>query len=179
MGSFSWLKADNLTKYGNIYEGCLFKCLIPKEFGGGFIKDRYQDYGFLGRKDDGSPKYDMYELLSIWNADALEPFSRNIVKDELIGVDFDNPLKEIDENTSFNRGLLGFRSRNLKYPLKLVSASYKGTYEDCEGISIEDPEQGSKRTREYYDKWYNCEKANGVITEINGYSAEYIEKYLT
>ena len=27
-------------------------------------------------------------------------------------------------------------------PLKLVSASYKGTYEDCSGISYGDPNQG-------------------------------------
>ena len=34
----------------------------------------------------------------------------------------------------------------LKYPLKLVSASYKGTYEECEGRSYGDPEQGFSKT---------------------------------
>ena len=34
----------------------------------------------------------------------------------------------------------------LKYPLKLVSASYKGTYEDCEGKSYGDPNQGFGKT---------------------------------
>lgn len=34
----------------------------------------------------------------------------------------------------------------LKYPLKLVSASYKGTYEDCEGRSYSDPAQGWVKT---------------------------------
>lgn len=43
MGSFSWLKTDNLTKVANIQYGKSFKFLIPKEFGGGFIKDIYQD----------------------------------------------------------------------------------------------------------------------------------------
>ena len=30
----------------------------------------------------------------------------------------------------------------LKYPLKLVSSSYKGTYEECEMRSYGDPDQG-------------------------------------
>lgn len=34
----------------------------------------------------------------------------------------------------------------LKYPLKLVSASYKGTYEECKGKSYVDPEQGFYKT---------------------------------
>ena len=45
MGSFSWLKADKLGKVANIVEGAPFKFLIPAEFGGGFVKDHYQDYG--------------------------------------------------------------------------------------------------------------------------------------
>ena len=60
MGSFSWLKADDLTKVENIACGYPFKFLIPKEFGGGFIKDIYQDYGYLGKKEDGSTK--LYSL---------------------------------------------------------------------------------------------------------------------
>ena len=34
----------------------------------------------------------------------------------------------------------------LKYPLKLVSASYEGTYEECDGISYTDPDQGFYKT---------------------------------
>ena len=41
MGSFSWNKADTLTKIENVAYGTPFKFLIPKEFGGGFIKDYY------------------------------------------------------------------------------------------------------------------------------------------
>lgn len=68
MGSFSWLKADELTRVKNVAYGKPFKLLIPKEFGGGFIKDHYQDYGYLGTNADGEPKYDMFELLAFWNA---------------------------------------------------------------------------------------------------------------
>ena len=38
----------------------------------------------------------------------------------------------------------------LKYPLKLVSASYKGTYEECAGRSYGDPNQGFSKG--YWDK---------------------------
>ena len=133
MGSFSWNKADKLTAIENIAYGTSFKFLIPKEFGGGFIKDNYQDYGHLGT----STRYDMYELLAFWNkADGLK-------------YDGEYPLmKEVDDYTDDNRklgidiGCYDEEILKLKYPLKLVSASFKGTYEDLETCSLGDPYQG-------------------------------------
>lgn len=137
MGSFSWNKADELTNIENVAYGTSFKFLIPQEFGGGFIKDEYQDYGYLGNKEDGEPKYDMYELLAFWN------------KAEGLKYEGEFPLmKEIDEHTDHNRGLgidIGCYDEDilkLKYPLKLVSASFKGTYEDLDKPSFGDPDQG-------------------------------------
>lgn len=137
MGSFSWIKADKLTQIENVAYGSSFKFLIPKEFGGGFIKDKYQDYGYLGRRESGEPKYDMYELLAFWNnADGL-----------LFNGDYPK-MKEIDEHTKKNRskgidiGCDDEEILKLKYPLKLVSASYKGTYEDLQTCSLGDPDQG-------------------------------------
>jgi len=137
MGSFSWNKADNLTAIENIAYGASFKFLIPKEFGGGFIKDKYQDYGYLGAKENGEPKYDMYELQAFWN------------KTDGLKYEGEYPLmKEIDENTSHNRGLgidIGCYDADilkLKHPLKLVSSSFKGTYEDLDNPSFGDPDQG-------------------------------------
>ena len=137
MGSFSWNKADKLTQIENVAFGTNFKFLIPKEFGGGYIKDTYQDYGYLGTKENGEPKYDMYELLAFWNgADDLK-------------FDGERPLmKEIDEHTDTNRdkgiyiGCDDNEIDKLKYPLKLVSASFKGTYEDLSNPSYGDPDQG-------------------------------------
>jgi|TARA_R110000782_G_scaffold218635_1_gene306028 hypothetical protein len=137
MGCFSWNKADNLTQIENVAYGTKFKFLIPKEFGGGFIKDTYQDYGLLGIKENGEPKYDMYEILAFWNnADNLK-------------YNGDKPLmKEIDEHTVDNRGegiCIGTTDKEilkLKYPLKLVSDSYNGTYEDLKTCSLGDPDQG-------------------------------------
>ena len=137
MGSFSWNKADKLTKVENIAYGKPFKFLIPKEFGGGFIKDYYQDYGYLGVKDNGTPKYDMYELLAIWNYPERCRFE----------IPFNN-IKTIDKYTVINRNVgidIGCYDKdidNLKYPLKLVSASFKGTYEDLDNPSYGDPDQG-------------------------------------
>ena len=137
MGSFSWNKADNLTQIENVAYGSKFKFLIPKEFGGGFIKDTYQDYGYLGTKENNEPKYDMYEIQAFWNdADDLR-------------FDGVKPLmKEIDEHTIDNRGKginIGCYDNEilkLKYPIKLVSVSYKGTYEGLKTCSLGDPDQG-------------------------------------
>ena len=141
MGSFSFTKADRLTKVANIMEDKSFKMLIPQEFGGGYIKDHYQGYGRIGLKPDLTPKYDMYELLAFWNAEGE--------KREMLKFEGEYPvMKEIDEYTRFNRaigiGIGSFERQidNLKYPLKLVSASYKGTYEECDGVSYFDPCEG-------------------------------------
>ena len=57
-------------------------------------------------------------------------------------------MKEIDEYTDKNRnkgiaiGCYDEDILKLKYPLKLVSASFNGTYEDLETCSLGDPDQG-------------------------------------
>lgn len=136
MGSFSWNKADDLTNIENVASGSPFKFLIPAEFGGGFIQEKYQDYGYLGRKDDNSAKYDMFELIAQWNA-----------PDSVIGCTA-GTLKEIDENTDYNRGIgidigcYDHQIDKLKYPLKLVSPSYELSYEECAKPSYGDPDQG-------------------------------------
>ena len=173
MGSFSWLKADSLTNIANIVEGITYKFLIPKEFGGGFIKEKYQDYGIVGTKEDGTEKYDMYELLAFWNKDHIIPYSehnKRVMSELKYSGEF--PLmKEIDEYTDENRGIgidigcYDHQIDNLKYPLKLVSASFKGCYEDIEYPSYGDPEQGAGiLTRMEYEKHYGKHKhANSNI----------------
>jgi len=110
---------------------------LPVEFGGGFIKDTYQNYRYLGKKENGVAKYDMYEILAFWN------------KAEGLKYNGEFPLmKEIDEITDHNRDLgidIGCYDKDilkLKYPLKLVSCSYEGTYEDLKTCSLSDPDQG-------------------------------------
>lgn len=151
MGSFSWLKADNLTSVANVVDGQVFKFLIPSLFGGGFVEDQYQDYGYLGQKKDGSPKYDMYELLAFWNNTAWwNGKERACMVRNALQYDGDKfpYMKEIDDYTSHNRSIgidIGCHNSEidaLKYPLKLVSPEFNGTYESCLGRSYSDPNQG-------------------------------------
>jgi hypothetical protein len=56
-------------------------------------------------------------------------------------------MKEIDEFTDDNIGCYDKDILKLKYPLKLVSPSFKGTYEDLKTCSLGDPDQGWGRRR--------------------------------
>ena len=145
MGSFSWIRADKTTKRKNLTNGDVYKILIPQEFGGGFIKDRYYDYGYVFYDTDHEA--DLYGILAYWNK------CEGMIYD---GDEYPSTMKDILErgNTCLqnNRckglaiGCYDEQIDELKYPLKLVSASYKGTYEDCDGKSYGDPEQGFYKT---------------------------------
>lgn len=146
MGCFSWTRADKTTKRSNIANGDSYKILIPKEFGGGFIKDHYRGYGRV-LWDTESNTADLYGILAYWNK------CPNMIYD---GDEYPSTMEDIltkgktDYNDNRWRGIdIGCRNCDidkLKYPLKLVSASYKGTYEDCEGRSYSDPVQGWVKT---------------------------------
>ena len=145
MGSFSWIRADKTTKRKNLTMGDRYKILIPKEFGGGFIKDTYYDYGyvFYGEKNEA----DLYGILAYWNGcdgmiyegdeypstmdDIIERGNTTLQENRCKGIDIGCYDEQIDK---------------LKYPLKLVSISYKGTYEECEMRSYGDPDQGFYKT---------------------------------
>lgn len=145
MGSFSWLRATKTTKRKNIALGDKYKLLIPKEFGGGFIKDTYFDYGRLFYETE--KEADLYGILAYWNKcdgmrykgneypatmkDILERGNTCLQENRCKGIDIGCYDEQVDK---------------LKYPLKLVSVSYKGTYEDCEGRSYRDPNQGFEKT---------------------------------
>lgn len=147
MGSFSWLRADKTTKRKNLTDGDVYKILIPKEFGGGFIKDTYYDYGIVFKYDETKEIADLYGILAYWNKcegmiydgeeypstmkDILERGKTCLQRNRSKGIAIGCYYKEIDK---------------LKYPLKLVSASYKGTYEECDMRSYGDPEQGFCKT---------------------------------
>lgn len=145
MGSFSWLRADKTTKRSNLTCGDVYKILIPQEFGGGFIKDTYYDYGYVFYDTDHEA--DLYGILAYWNKcdgmiydgdeypstmqDILERGNTCLQSNRCKGIDIGCYDSQIDR---------------LKYPLKLVSASYKGTYEECDMRSYGDPEQGFGKT---------------------------------
>lgn len=138
MGSFSWLRADKTTKRSNLTDGDRYKILIPQEFGGGFIKDIYYDYGKVFHYDEKKEDADLYGILAYWNK------CDGMIYD---GNEYPSTMEDI-----LNRGNTCLQSNRckgiyfpkdeLKYPLKLVSVSYKGTYEECDMVSVNDPNQG-------------------------------------
>lgn len=157
MGSFSWTRAESTTRRSNITYGDKYKILVPKEFGGGYIKDIYFDYGQVFRVDKSYGCYvdgaggahrfediaDLYGILAYGN--RCEPM-------EYPGIAYPQTMIDIlkygltDAQHNRCRGIrIGCYSGDidrLQYPLKLVSASYRGTYEDCKGRSYADPNQG-------------------------------------
>ncbi|WP_368273714.1 hypothetical protein [Enterocloster bolteae] len=62
-------------------------------------------------------------------------------------------MKEVDEFTDYNRnigidiGCYDDQIDKLKYPLKLVSVSFRGSYEDLDKPSYGDPNQGHRATK--------------------------------
>lgn len=152
MGSFSWVRADATTQRSNLTMGDSYKILIPKEFGGGFVKDKYYDYGYVFYDTDHEA--DLYGILAYWN--HCDGMTYNC----------DHYPKTMEEILKYGRTTLqdnrcrgisiecyDERIDKLKYPLKLVSASYKGTYEECKGRSYGDPNQGFFKGYWYQDDY--------------------------
>ena len=164
MGSFSWLRADHCTKRANLTDGDVYKILVPKEFGGGYIKDCYFDYGYVnyfgeaiyvapsGKKIENLPKKcDLYGLLAYWNKKLLNVEDRkklNKLKDKHILTILQDGDTSSDDIRYFGIkiGCYDDQIDKLYYPLKLVSLKCKDTYETCDGISYGDPDQGFYKT---------------------------------
>lgn len=115
--------------------------------GGGFIKDIYYDYGYVFEYDDTKENADLYGILAYWNkCDGM------IFDGEEYPSTMEDILKRGNTCLQINRckgidiGCCNKDIDKLKYPLKLVSASYKGTYEECDGKSYGDPNQGFYKT---------------------------------
>lgn len=147
MGSFSWLRATKTTKRKNIVEGDKYKILIPEEFGGGFIIDTYFGYGYVFEYDDTKPNADLYGILAYWNKCKGMQYEGDeypsTMKDIL---ERGNTCLQNNRSKGINIGCYDDDVDRLRYPLKLVSVSYKGTYEECPGISYSDPNQGFFKT---------------------------------
>lgn len=169
MGSFSWTRAEHTTKRSNLTSGDRYKILIPKEFGGGFIIDNYYNYGyvFYGTENEA----DLYGILAYWNhcngmiynCDHYPETMEEIMK-------YGNTTLQTNRVKGIDIGCYDEDVDSLKYPLKLVSVSYNGTYEDCKGRSYGDPDQGFSKGywntskycnyKEYYNKLVEFEKGN-------------------
>ena len=131
------------------------RVLIPAKFGGGSMKGQYiGDYLFVCKDNT----YDLYELVAFFNQDArISKYEKTLVSQCTV---FDKRLPVVGPNTDTNR-MVGLRIGyyeddvdKLDYPLKLVSPSYTGTYEDCPDRSYEDPYNGeSALSWKLYDQY--------------------------
>lgn len=154
MGSFSWTRAEGTTQRSNFTDGDRYKILVPIEFGGGYIKDTYYDYGYInnyenaeyidseGNEYSNFPLNDLHGIQAYWNgAEGLEYVgSKPITMIDILKRG--ETCKQSNRTKGIHGGCYDHEIDKLKYPLKLVSASYKGTYEQCEGRSYGDPNQG-------------------------------------
>ena len=100
-------------------------------------------YTFYDTKENA----DLYGILAYWNkCDGM------IFDGEEYPSTMEDILKRGNTRLQSNRckgidiGCYDEQVDNLKYPLKLVSASYKGTYETCDMRSYGDPNQGFYKT---------------------------------
>lgn len=145
MGSFSFMYADGgKGNQANMLPGDDVRVLVPALFGGGSLDGVYADYGDIALADETT--VDVYELLALWNSSEL--------RDALIGgtgmCEEEVNVKGVDDVwTPFTR-MVGIRvgcydedMLCLDWPLRIVPAENAGaTYENVEGVSVDDPNQG-------------------------------------
>ena len=120
MGFFSWLTCNTERSICNRYsrrKTFPVYVLIPKEFGGGHIREtNYEGYGVFGGRD-------VYALVAQWN--CPERCIGNDEADRMVGID----IACYDKDNAA-----------LKYPIK-ISSSSRSVYEN-EGPSKGCPYQG-------------------------------------
>ena len=151
MGQFSWLDCktgeqvvDGKTR--DVY------VLVPKEFGGGHIKETcYEGYGRFGG-------HDIYDLVVDWNREYLEQYRQ----DDTFKCDWLQHCESIDEaferlkkrNIGISIACYDEDNARLKYPIKITHNS-AAVYEDCEP-SPSDPNQGweSEECEDEDDDWF-------------------------
>lgn len=116
MGQFSWLDCKTQEQVLDDVRRDVY-VLIPKEFGGGHIKEEcYDGYGHFGGRD-------VYALVANWN--CPEKCNGNDKDDRHVGIG----IACYDE-----------QNKSLKYPIK-ITYDPDAIYERCE-YSKDDPNQG-------------------------------------
>lgn len=162
MGQFSWLDCiDNSQILDDVQEDVYV--LIPKEFGGGHIKETcYDGYGNFGGND-------IYELVADWNRKFLATNPKLILPTHYIpigrhawykiygdlSIDRDEMIRRLDEDGyHYNYRWIGIcidgydeDNAELLYPIKITHDS-SAIYEEC-NPSLIDPNQG---WRIYYEE---------------------------
>lgn len=175
MGLYSFRRADDTSCYANFIGGKdRVKILIPEEFvphyGASFLKGDLDGYGRVTVKKDGKPvKIDLYGLLAFFNNDGTYENTDDGWADTYNGNNRDRGIRI---------GCYPVDHAKCKYPLKLVSPSYTGTYEGLDYFSTYDGQQGVRHetledlTLNTGNGQYNVGNGDLYIT-----IAEHREKY--
>lgn len=128
MGQFSWLDCKTKEQILDDERRDVY-LLVPKEFGGGHIKEEmYDGYGRFGGRD-------AYALVAQWNKPEL-----------CIGND------EVDRSIGIDIACYDKDNKALKYPIK-ITYDPDAVYEDCE-FSPSDPNQGWATYEDDDEEWY-------------------------
>ena len=193
MGSFSFIRAD-VKGSANILYGDTVKLLIPIEFGGGYIKGKYVDYG---RINENGIEYDIYELAGIWNSPkilkALKGLFSNSARkqSDIWDSDSERNLTDVIRNVGIDLTVYDEDHAKAKYPIKIVGENVDTTYEQCYRISFTDPTQGFVRWgwqrwkkilstelgyAEYFEKCKKTRKRKNPIKEVENDTAKAVEK---
>lgn len=193
MGSFSFIRAD-VKGSANILYGDTVKLLIPIEFGGGYIKGKYVDYG---RIDENGIEYDIYELAGIWNSPkilkALKGLFSNPARKQSDIWDNNNErnLTDVIRHVGIDLAVYDEDHAKAKYPIKIVGENVDTTYEQCYRISFTDPTQGFVRWSwkkwgeifatelgyaEYFEKCKGTKKRKNPMKEVENDTTKAVEK---
>lgn len=137
MGQFSWLDCKTGEQVVDDKRRDVY-VLIPKEFGGGHIKEEcYDGYGRFGG-------HDIFDLVVDWNRDYLEEYRQ----DNTFICDWLQKKSSVEDafNTMEKRSIgisiacYDKDNERLHYPIK-ITHDPNAVYEEC-SPSMSDPNQG-------------------------------------
>jgi hypothetical protein len=150
MGQFSWLDCKTGEQVIDDKRRDVY-VLIPKEFGGGHIKEEcYDGYGRFGG-------HDIYDLVVDWNREYLEEYRQ----DNTFICDWLQKKKSVEDafNTMAKRSIgisiacYDKDNERLHYPIK-ITHDPNAVYEEC-SPSMSDPNQGWEFNEDDEDdEWY-------------------------
>ena len=183
-GEFSLIKADRNGKFANIGKEETVKILIPKKFGGGCIKGKFDGTGLI--KENGI-NYSIYELAGIWNSKEMYSFVESMGYDSpgrkpFIDTPYNNRVTEKIQNVGIAYTTYDKNHVRAEYPIKIVSEECNATYEECDNISLYDRRKGCAQWE--WEKWQKIfgtssyeETVAKAKNEEKYYSQEELERY--
>ena len=153
-GNFSLIKADN-GKYANIEKNETVKMLVPKEFGGGFIKGKFDGTGLI---IENGINYSIYELAGIWNSQEMFELVKemgydNPARKNYVDIPVNDEITERIQKIGIAYTIYDTDHVRAKCPIKIVSEDCNHSYEECDKISLYDKSGGQKRWE--WKEWQN------------------------